>query len=87
MQKKPNDTEPAPLEAEKARRARKFTPESKAGAARLVTEDGRTFAGAAAALGVAKSSIIRGSQEAKAGRGEGPPGAVTPLARDTKENG
>ena len=66
MQKKPNDTEPPALEAKKGRRARKFTPEFKAGAVRLVTEGGRTFAGAAAALGVAKSSILRWSQEAKA---------------------
>ena len=82
MQKKPNDTERPPLEAKKPRRARTFTPEFKAGAVRLVTKGGRTFAGHAAALGVATSSILRWSQEAKAGRGEGPPGAVTPSERE-----
>lgn len=82
MQQPPRNAPPPPPERNKPKRSRTFTPEFKAGAVQLVSEGGRTFAQAAAALGVSKSCIIRWVREAKVERGNGPPGAVTSNERE-----
>ncbi len=68
-----------------------FTPELRAGAVRLVREEGRSQALVAKDLGIAKSVIARWVKEARTEVGQGPAGAVTSgvrdqLARLRKEN-
>lgn len=82
MQQNAKEPSPSPPDRKKPKRARTFTPEFKAGAVQLVSEGGRTFAQAAAALGVSKSCIIRWVREAKAERGKGPPSATSSAERE-----
>ena len=80
------------MEEQKKRRIRrKFTPEFKARAVRLVLTEGRLVAHVARDLDLAESVLHSWVRQAKVDRGKGPPGALTSeereeLSRLRKEN-
>lgn len=74
--------QPKAPEKKTPRPPRQFTPEFRAGAVRLVMEEGRSQALVAKDLGIAKSVIARWVKEARTEAGQGPPGAVTSSERD-----
>jgi transposase len=59
------------------RKRREFTPEFKAGAVKLVLEEGKTTTQVAQDLDLTESALRIWVQQAKADRGEGKPGALT----------
>jgi len=59
------------------RKRRKFEPEFKAEAVRLVLEERRTVADVAKGLGIYGSTLGDWVKQAKADQGKGPPGAPT----------
>ena len=59
------------------RKRRAFTPEFRAEAVRLVRETGKPVAAVARDLGIWRSVLDKWVKQAKADRGEGPPGALT----------
>lgn len=61
---------------------RKFTPEFKAQAARLVIDEGRSQTSVAANLGIAASIIARWVRQARADRGKGGVGPLTTAERN-----
>jgi len=62
----------------KGRRTRRsFTEDYKAGAVRLVLDEGKTVAAAARDLGLTESSLRNWVEQARADRGKGKPGALT----------
>lgn len=61
---------------------REFTPEFRAGAVRLVLEEGRLKAQVARDLGIAGSVISRWVKQAKIDAGKGPLGALTTAERE-----
>ena len=61
---------------------RSFTDEFKAGAVRLVLEEGKTIAAAARDLGLTESSLRNWAERARADRGTGKPGVLTTAERD-----
>jgi transposase len=62
----------------KAKRARRsFTEEFKAGAVRLVLEEGKSVGAAARDLDLTESSLRNWVEQARADRGTGKPGALT----------
>ena len=62
----------------KARRTRRsFTEDYKAGAVRLVLDEGKTVAAAARDLGLTESSLRNWVEQARADGGTGKPGALT----------
>jgi len=61
---------------------RSFTDEFKAGAVRLVLEEGKTVAAAARDLDLTESSLRNWVDQARADRGKGKPGALTTAERD-----
>ena len=78
-------------EKKSPRAPRQFTPEFRAGAVRLVMEEGRSQTLVGKDLGLAKSVVARWVKEARGAAGQGPPGAVTntereELSRLRKEN-
>ena len=76
----------------KAKRTRRsFSEEFKAGAVRLVLEEGKTVGAAARDLDLTESSLRNWVEQARTDRGKGKPGALTTaereeLARLRKEN-
>ena len=56
---------------------RKFTPAFKAGAVRLVLEEGRSIVSVAKSLDVTESSLSTWVKQARADAGTGPAGALT----------
>ena len=78
--------------SEKPKKTRKrYTPEFKAGAVRLVLEEKRTIASVGNDLGVHDSVVAYWVKQARADAGRGPPGAMTTsekeeLAKLRKEN-
>ncbi len=73
------------------RKQRTFPPEFKAGAVRLVVEEGKTAAEVARDLDLSHSVLCGWIRQAKIDGGKGPPGAMTSiekeeLARLRKEN-
>jgi transposase len=64
------------------RRRRQFTPEFKAGAVRLVLEEGRSIGEVARSLDLVPSALGNWVQKAKVEAGQGPVGAVTASERD-----
>jgi len=78
-------------ETKRRRPRRKFTDEFKAGAVRLVLEDGKTVTEVARDLDLTESALRVWVDRARADRGKGKPGALTTaereeLARLRKEN-
>jgi len=73
------------MEAEQrktARRRRRFTDEFKAGAVRLVLEEGRSINEVARELDLVPSALGNWVRKAKIEIGRGPPGAVTASERE-----
>jgi transposase len=73
------------------RNRRKFEPEFKTEAVRLVLEEGRTINAVAKSLGIYSSSLSDWVRQAEIDRGKGPPGALKTeeleeLRRLRKEN-
>jgi transposase len=69
--------------AKKSRRQRRnFTDEFKAGAVRLVIEEGRTIAEVARNLDLTPNSLGEWVRRARADAGKGPPGALTSSERE-----
>jgi transposase len=78
-------------ESKQRRARRKFTDEFKAGAVRLVLDEGRTIGAVARDLDLTDSALRAWVEQARADRGNGKPGALTTaereeLARLRKEN-
>jgi transposase len=78
-------------ETKRKRPRRSFSEAFKAGAVRLVLEEGKTVAAAARDLDLTESSLRNWVEQARADRGTGKPGALTTaereeLARLRKEN-
>ena len=78
-------------DTKRKRSRRSFSEEFKAGAVRLVLEEGKTVSGAARDLDLTESSLRNWVEQARADRGKGKPGALTTaereeLARLRKEN-
>ena len=71
-----------PPTATKRRTRRKFTEEFKAGAVRLVLDEGRPIAPVARDLGLAESVLRTWLDRARADRGTGKAGALTTAERD-----
>ena len=69
-------------DAKRKRTRRNFTDEFKAGAVRLVLEEGKTVAAAARDLGLTESSLRNWVERARADRGTGKPGVLTTTERD-----
>jgi transposase len=65
-----------------ARKRRKFTPEFKAGAVRLVVEEGKSCTQVGQDLDVNTSVIANWVRQAKIDVGRGPPGALTTAERE-----
>jgi transposase len=81
----------SPMPETKPRRTRRsFTDDFKAGAIRLVLDEGQTVAGAARDLGLTESSLRNWVEQARADRTKGKTGLTTAereeLARLRKEN-
>ncbi|MSQ04175.1 MAG: hypothetical protein EXR71_20180 [Myxococcales bacterium] len=74
QQKAPEKKPPRP--------ARQLTPEFRAGAIRLVLEEGRSQALVAGNLGLPKSVLCRRVKAARTDAGKGHPGVVTSTGRD-----
>lgn len=74
--------QPKASEKKSRRPSRQFTPEFRAGAVRLVLEEGRSQALVARNLGLPKSVLCRWVKEARADAGKGPSGVVTSTERD-----
>lgn len=73
------------------RKRRKFEPEFRAEAVRLVVEEGRTINAVAKSLGIYPSTLSDWVKQSQTDRGKGPPGAPTTeeleeLRRLRKEN-
>ena len=66
----------------KRRVMRSFTDEFKAGAVRLVLEEGKTSSEVARNLDLASSSVRTWVERARADRGQGKPGALTTEERE-----
>jgi transposase len=64
------------------RKRREFTPEFKAGAVKLVLEEGKTTTQVAQDLDLTESALRIWVQQAKADRGEGKPGALMTAERE-----
>jgi len=64
------------------RKRREFTPEFKAGAVKLVLEEGKTTSQVAQDLDLTESALRIWVQQAKADRGEGKPGALMTAERE-----
>jgi transposase len=64
------------------RKRRKFTPEFKAGAVKLVLAEGKSSTEVARDLGLTESALRIWVQQAKADRGEGKPGALMTAERE-----
>ncbi len=64
------------------RKRREFTPEFKAGAVKLVLEEGKTTTQVAQDLDLTESALRIWVQQAKADRGEGKHGALTTAERE-----
>ncbi len=64
------------------RTRRSFTEEFKAGAVRLVLEEGKTVAAAARDLDLTESSLRTWVEQARADQGRGRPGALTTAERE-----
>ena len=64
------------------RTRRSFSEEFKAGAVRLVLEQGKTVAAAARDLDLTESSLRNWVERARADRGKGKPGALTTAERE-----
>jgi transposase len=64
------------------RKRREFTPEFKAGAVKLVLEEGKSTTQVAQDLDLTESALRMWVQQAKADRGEGQPGALTTAERE-----
>ena len=64
------------------RTRRSFGDEFKAGAVRLVLEEGKTVAAAARDLDLTESSLRNWVEQARADRGTGKPGALTTAERE-----
>ena len=73
--------EPRSNKTEKRKR-RAFTPEFKAGAVRLVLDEGQSVGQVARDLDLTASSLGNWVAKAKADTGKGPPGAVTSSERE-----
>ena len=71
-----------PDQATKKRPRRSFTDEFKAGAVRLVIEEGKTIAQVARDLDLTESSLRNWVEQARADRGNGTPGALTTEERE-----
>ena len=71
------------MKSEKQKRSRRrHTDEFKAGAVRLVEEEGRPITQVSADLGVDRSLLSRWVQQARTDKGKGAPGALTSSERD-----
>lgn len=69
--------------AEKQKKARRqYSAEFKAGAVRLVLEEGRTQAAVARDLGVNESMVGYWVKQARVDAGKGPPGSLTSAERE-----
>ena len=64
------------------RRRRQFTDEFRAGAVRLVLEEGRSVSSVARDLDVHRNSLLLWVKQARADRGGGPPGVLTTSEKD-----
>jgi transposase len=64
------------------RQRRKFTEEFKAGAIRLVVDEGKTIGAVARDLDLTESALRLWVERARADRGTGKPGALTTAERD-----
>jgi transposase len=64
------------------RTRRSFTEEFKAGAVRLVLDEGKTVAVAARDLGLTESALRNWVERARADRGRGKPGVLTTAERE-----
>jgi transposase len=64
------------------RKRRKFTPEFKAGATRLVLEEGKSITQVGRDLDVNTSVVGHWVKQAKVDAGRGPPGALTTAERE-----
>ena len=78
-------------DTKRKRSRRSFTEEFKAGAVRLVLEEGKSVGAAARDLDLTESSLRNWVEQARVDRGKGKPGALTTaereeLARLRKEN-
>jgi len=69
-------------EAKRKRARRSFSDEFKAGAVRLVLEDGKTVGAAARDLDLTESSLRNWVEQARADAGRGKPGALTTAERE-----
>jgi transposase len=69
-------------DTKRKRTRRTFTEDFKAGAVRLVLDEGKTVAAAARDLDLTESSLRNWVQQARADRGTGRPGALTSAERD-----
>ena len=70
----------ADLKAKRARRS--FTEEFKAGAVRLVLDEGKSVGAAARDLDLTESSLRNWVERARADRGKGKPGVLTTAERE-----
>jgi transposase len=69
-------------ETRRKRTRRSFTEDFKAGAVRLVLEEGQTVAAAARDLDLTESSLRTWVEQARADAGRGKPGALTSAERE-----
>ena len=69
-------------ESKQRRKRRSYTPEFKAGAVRLVREEGKSMAVVARDLDLTRSALEGWVRQAQADSGEGPPGALTSAERE-----
>ena len=69
-------------ETNRKRTRRSFTDEFKAGAIRLVLDEGKTVAAAARDLDLTESSLRTWVEQARADAGHGKPGALTTAERE-----
>src|SRR5229473_4112047 len=69
-------------ETKRKRTRRSFTDEFKAGAVRLVLDEGKSVATAARDLGLTESSLRNWVERARADRGTGTPGVLTTAERE-----
>lgn len=69
-------------ETKRKRTRRSFTDEFKAGAIRLVLDEGKTVAAAARDLDLTESSLRNWVEQARADAGRGKPGALTTAERE-----
>ena len=69
-------------ETKRKRTRRSFSDEFKAGAVRLVLEEGKTVGAAARDLDLTESSLRKWVEQARADAGRGKPGALTTAERE-----